>query len=109
MAFLAGSKAKIQHKDGLRVLDEAEREKGQGESGKAQVEQEEGWLDVFMKGLDDLMEVLDEFVEGLNENGLVGGGLVLGRGIFPTGVVVGVGISVIYNISWPGLLHYPFS
>ena len=37
-----------------------------------------------MKGLDDM---LDEFVSGLGENRLVGGGLVLGWGIFPAGVV----------------------
>ena len=48
------------------------REKGEGESEKAQAEQEEGWLDVFVEGLKDFAAglaefVLDEFVGGLDE------------------------------------------
>ena len=74
--------------DSLRVVDEAEGEKGQGNSGKTQVKQEEGWLDDFVKGL-------DEFVGGLYANRLVGGGLVIGRGIFPAGVVVEAGVLVL--------------
>ena len=54
----------------------------------------------FVKGLGDLGkelgdtldDLVDEFVEGLGENELFVVGLVLGRGIFPTGVVVEAGI-----------------
>ena len=91
--------SQTESEDGLRVLDEAEGEKEQGESGKAQAEQADSWLDDFVKGLDDMLddmvEGLGEFVEGLDENGLVGGGLVLERGIFPAGVVVGSGVLVL--------------
>ena len=66
---------------GLRVLDEVEGEKRQRESEKAQAEQEESWLGDFVKGLD--------------ENGLVGEGLVRGRGIFSAGVVVEAGVLVL--------------
>ena len=86
---------------GWTVQDEGEL--GKGESGMAQTEQWEGWLNgmhdleegfnMFMKGLDEFVDVLNE-IEDMN-GFLVGGGLVhgweivLGWRIGQAGVVVG--------------------
>ena len=95
----------------------------EGERGKAQAEQEEGWLNVFVEGLGDFVNGFDDFEkrlakfeEGLDEFVFVGGldefhvdrGHVLGWGIDFTGGVVGAEVLNLCKGFLPGLLHCPF-
>ena len=98
--------------------DEDEREKG--ESGKAQAEQVEGWLNVFVEGVGDFVDRMDDFVEGLPEfdkgldefvfvggldEFLIGRGLVLVWGIDLLGCCREWALGFLQRFFLPGLLH----